>query len=42
MANIKDDQGHEDKYPDTCTSTKILSQEMLMCNVKALIFIILL
>ena len=35
MANSKDGQ---DKYLDT--SIKILSQEMLMCNMKALIFII--
>ena len=34
MANSKDDQGHKDKYFDT--SRKILSQEMLMCNMKAL------
>ena len=39
MANSKDGQGHKDKYLDT--SRKILSQEMLMCNMKALIFIIL-
>ena len=31
-----DGQGHKDKYLDT--SRKILSQEMLMCNMKALIF----
>ena len=41
MANSKDGQGHKDKYLDT--SKKILSQEMLnlmlMCNMKALIFI---
>ena len=37
MANSKDGQGHKDKYLDT--SRKILSQEMLMCNMKALIFI---
>ena len=36
--NSKDGQGHKDKYHDT--SRKILSQEMLMCNMKALIFII--
>ena len=30
----KDGQGHKDKYLDT--SRKILSQEMLMCNMKAL------
>ena len=35
MANSKDGQGHKDKYLDTW---KILSQEMLMCNLKALIF----
>ena len=38
MANSKDGLGHKDKYLDT--SKKILSQEMLMCNMKALIFII--
>ena len=38
MANSNDGQGHKDKYLDT--SRKILSQEMLMCNMKALIFII--
>ena len=37
MANSKDGQGHKDKYLDT--SRKILSQEMLMCNMKALKFI---
>ena len=37
MANSKDGQGHKDKYLDT--SKEILSQEMLMCNMKALIFI---
>ena len=37
MANSKDGQGHKDRYLDT--SSKILSQEMLMCNMKALIFI---
>ena len=36
MANSKDGQGHKDKYLDT--SRKILSQEMLMYNMKALIF----
>ena len=36
MANSEDGQGHKDKYLDT--SRKILSQEMLMCNMKALIF----
>ena len=34
MANSKDGQGHKDKYLDT--SRKILSQEMLTCNMKAL------
>ena len=38
MANFKDGLGHYDNYLDT--SRKILSQEMLMCNMKALIFII--
>ena len=37
MANSKDGQGHKDKY--LVNSRKILSQEMLMCNMKALIFI---
>ena len=37
MANSKDGQGHKDKYLDT--SRKIVSQEMLMCNMTALIFI---
>ena len=37
MANFKDSQGDKDKYLDT--SRKILSQVMLMCNMKALIFI---
>ena len=41
MANSTDGQGHKDKYLDT--SRKILSQEMLnlmlMCNMKALVFI---
>ena len=36
MANSKDGQGHKDKYLDT--SRKILSPEMLMCNMKALIY----
>ena len=40
MANTKDGQGHKDQYLDT--SRKILSQKMLMCNMKALISIILL
>ena len=35
--NLEDGQGHKYKYLDT--SSKILSQEMLMCNMKALIFI---
>ena len=38
LANSKDGQGHKDKYVDT--SRKILSQDMLMGNMKALIFII--
>ena len=38
MANSKDGQGHKDKYPDT--SRKILLQEMLMCNIKALALIV--
>ena len=37
MANSKDGHGHKDIYLDT--SRKILSQEMLMCNMKDLIFI---
>ena len=37
MANSKDGQGDKDKYLDT--SRKILSQEMLICNTKALILI---
>ena len=37
MTNSKDGQGHRDKYLDT--SRKILSQEMLMCNMKDIIFI---
>ena len=37
MANSKDGLGHKIKYLDT--SSKILSQEMLMCNMKALIII---
>ena len=36
MANSKDGQGHKDKYLDT---SKILSQEILMCGMKALKFI---
>ena len=39
MVNSKDGQGHKDKYLDI--SRKILSQEMLMYNMKALKFIIL-
>ena len=38
MADSKDCLGHKDNYLDTCR--KILSQEMIMCNMKALIFII--
>ena len=38
MANSNAGQGHKDKYLDT--SRKILSQEMFMCNIKALISII--
>ena len=34
MANSKDGQGHKDRYLDT--SGKILSQEMLRCNMKSL------
>ena len=34
MANSKDAQGHKDKYLDT--SRNILSQEILMWNIKAL------
>ena len=37
-ANSKDSQGHKEKYLDT--SMTILSKEMLMCNMKALIFIL--
>ena len=33
MANSKEGQGHKDKYFDT--SRRIVSQEMLMCNIKA-------
>ena len=36
MANSKDDQDQKGKYLET--SRKILSQEMIMCNMKALIF----
>ena len=38
MANSKYGQGHKDKYLDS--SRKILSREMLMCNMKALMFLI--
>ena len=38
MDNSKDGQGHKDKYLDT--SRNILSQETLMCNMKALILIL--
>ena len=34
MASSKDGQGHKDRYLDT--SRKILSQEMLRCNMKSL------
>ena len=37
MANSKDGQAHKDKY--LATSRK-MSQELLMCNMKAVIFII--
>ena len=37
MANSKDGQGHKDKYLDN--RGKVLSQKMLMCNIKATIFI---
>ena len=36
-ANSKDGQDHKDIYFDT--SRKILSQEMTLCNMEALIFI---
>ena len=36
MANSRDGQIHKDKYFDT--SRKILSQEMTMFNIEALIF----
>ena len=36
MANSKDGQGHKNKYFDT--SRKILSQEMLTCNMKTNIY----
>ena len=35
IANSKDGLSHKDKYLDT--SRKILSEEMLKCNMKALI-----
>ena len=35
IANSKDGQGHKEKYLDT--SRKILSQEMLTWNIKAVI-----
>ena len=35
MANSKEGQDHKDKYFDT--SRKILSQEMTMCNMEALV-----
>ena len=38
MADSKYGQVHNDKYLDT--STNILSQKMLMCNLEALTFII--
>ena len=38
MANSEYDLSHKDKYLGT--SRKIFLQEMLMCNMKALIFII--
>ena len=37
MSNSKEGQDHMDKYFDT--SRKILSQEMTICNMEALIFI---
>ena len=37
MANSKDGKGDQAKYLDT--SRKILSQEMLICNTKALMLI---
>ena len=39
-ANFKDGQGHKDKYLDP--STKIMSQGMFLCNIKAQNLIILL
>ena len=38
MANSKDGQDHKDK--DFDTRRKIWAQEMIMCNMKALIFVI--
>ena len=38
MAKTKYGQSHKDKYLDT--SRKTSSQEMLMCNMNALLFII--
>ena len=38
MANSKDGLGYKDKYFDS--RRKILSQGMLMCDMKALIFIV--
>ena len=35
MANSNEGQDHKDKYFDT--SRKILSQEMIMCNMEALV-----
>ena len=35
MANFNEGQDHKDKYFDT--SRKILSQEMTMCNMEALV-----
>ena len=37
MVNSKDGHGHKDKYIDT--ASQILSQEILMCKLKARIFI---
>ena len=37
MANFKDGKGHADKYLDT--SRKISTQEMLICNMEALILL---
>ena len=36
MANSKDGQDHKDKYSDT--DRKILSQEMIMCNMMILMW----